>query len=46
VFIARMLMGGEKDAHALNVFDVDSENMNERLKKAIDVPQMLLPYYS
>jgi len=42
---ARMLMGGEKDKPAPVEVNLNYQVMNERLKKAIDVPQLLLPYY-
>lgn len=44
-FAARMLMGGEKDEPVLNVVHMNYDQMNKRLKKATDIPQMLLPYY-
>jgi len=41
---ARVLMGGEKD-EPTHVVDANYDEMNERLKRATEVPQMLLPYY-
>lgn len=41
----RMLMGGEKDEPAPVEVNLNYQFMNERLEKAIDVPQLLLPYY-